>query len=53
MFCNNEQLNDIYYNGTIVEWQAIKKAEFWNVLEKGPECIPATVVHCTDGDVEI
>ena len=40
-------LTDITYQGTMVQWEAISKASTWN------QDIPATVVHCTDGVVEI
>ena len=44
-FCSN--LNTIRYDGTIAQWEAIKKGEQWNKMAK------AEVVHCTDGDVKI
>ena len=40
-------LADIRYNGTIEQWQKIKLENTWN------KDIPSTIVHCTDGDVEI
>ena len=42
-----ESLFSITYQGTIAQWKEIKFGEDWN------EEIPARVVHCTDGDVEI
>jgi hypothetical protein len=43
--CNT--LENIQFKGTIAAWEAIKKEEDWNYG------VPAIVVHCTDGDVEI
>lgn len=40
-------LNTIYYSGTVSEWNNIDKHSTWN------EGVPATVVHCTDGDVTL
>ena len=40
-------LTNITYRGTIAQWNAIEKGEFWN------SNVPATVVHCSDGDVAI
>ena len=40
-------LETIEYAGTMAEWNQIEKGEGWN------DGIPATVVHCTDGDVPI
>lgn len=40
-------LTTIYYEGTISQWQSIKKAEEWNID------VPANLIHCTDGDVEL
>jgi len=40
-------LETITYNGTIEEWNAIAKKSQWN------QDIPATVVHCSDGDANI
>ena len=41
------KLTDIYYNGTIAQWNTITKGPGWN------DNTPATVVHCTDGDTPI
>ncbi len=40
-------LTDIMYNGTIAEWESIRKNEGWN------EGLKATYVRCTDGMVSI
>ena len=40
-------LSSISYTGTISQWNAITKVSGWNSR------VPATVVHCTDGDVPI
>jgi hypothetical protein len=37
------KLNDIYYDGTKAEWDKIEKINL----------IGVTVVHCTDGDVQL
>ena len=44
-FCSS--LKTITYNGTKDQWEEIEKGQNWN---KG---VPAKVVHCFDGDVEI
>ena len=44
-FC--ESLTTISYTGTTAQWNAITKG--WNWHNK----VPATVVHCTDGDAPI
>ncbi|MBE6621304.1 MAG: hypothetical protein E7625_08120 [Ruminococcaceae bacterium] len=44
-WCSN--LNSMTYEGTMAQWKAIEKNEGWN------EGVPATVVHCTDGDVPL
>lgn len=41
------RLETIRFAGTMAQWEAIEKGEGWN------EGIPATVVHCTDGDVPL
>lgn len=43
--CTN--LTNIIYNGTMNQWNALSKGYYWN------SDMPATVVHCTDGDVAI
>lgn len=40
-------LSEITYNGTMAQWQNISKDENWKYN------VPATVVHCSDGDVAI
>ena len=40
-------LSSISYTGTIAQWNAITKETKWN------SGVPATVVHCTDGDAPI
>ena len=44
---NNYKLTDIYYDGTIAQWNAITKADGWHGT------MPAKVIHCTDGDCNI
>ena len=46
-FKNCHSLVSITYVGTMEQWNTIDKGEQWN------DNIPALVVHCTDGDVEI
>jgi hypothetical protein len=46
-FARCESLFSITYQGTIAQWKEIEFGEDWN------EEIPAKVVHCTDGDLEI
>ena len=45
MWC--KRLNSLYYNGTIAQWNIITKGSYWNFE------VPATHVHCTDGDVAL
>ena len=40
-------LSSITYVGTIAQWNAISKESYWH------QSVPATVVHCTDGDAPI
>ena len=42
-----KSLTSITFQGTMAQWNEIELDEDWN---KG---VPAKVVHCTDGDVEI
>lgn len=44
-YCTN--LTAISFDGTKSEWNAIEKGEWWN------RTVPATVVHCSDGDVPL
>ena len=46
-FADCMSLNNIYFNGTKAQWNAISKGSDWNYN------VPATVVTCTDGTVEI
>ena len=47
-FADCHALASITYNGTMAQWKEIEfAADDWNYG------VPATVVHCTDGDVEI
>lgn len=46
-FARSSSLSNITFKGTIEEWAAITKEENWN------SNIPATVVHCSDGDVTL
>lgn len=43
--CTN--LSNITYNGTMDQWTALNKLVGWRTD------VPATVVHCTDGDISI
>lgn len=42
-----KSLTSITFNGTKAQWEKIQLVSGWN------ESLPTTVVHCTDGDVEI
>lgn len=44
-------LKNIIFNGTMSEWNQIEKAKHWT--GEGEDLIAASVVHCSDGDVEI
>ena len=46
-FTGCESMTSITFQGTIAQWKKIELYEDWNAG------VPATVVHCTDGDVEI
>ena len=46
-FSGCRSLTDIIYRGTIEQWKAIDKGGFWKTG------VPATVVHCIDGDTPI
>lgn len=43
--CKN--LENISFSGKKDQWKAVSKGGFWN------DGVPATVVHCSDGDIEI
>ena len=45
--CRCEMLTDIRFRGTIAQWRKIELGNNWN------DEVPAKVVRCTDGDVEI
>ena len=47
--CGN--LENITFDGTKAQWNAISLGVNWN--GNGSYIIPATVVHCTDGDIAI
>lgn len=40
-------LTDIYYDGTVSEWNALAKGTRWDAN------IESYTIHCTDGDIEI
>lgn len=44
-FCS--KLKDVYFEGTVKEWNAIEKGKDLNKNS------PLTVIHCSDGDVEV
>ena len=46
-FCGCKSLTDITFQGTIAQWNKIKLKDNWK------DEVPATVVHCTDGDGEM
>ena len=46
-FKNCSNLRNITYNGAKTQWNAISKGQNWN------QNVPATVVHCSDGDTPI
>ena len=46
-FADGKSLKSITFVGTKSEWKAIEKGADWN------ENVPATVVHCSDGDVAV
>ena len=52
LFTNCKNLTYIHYDGTTSEWETIKKENNW-AYTFYLEPIPATVVHCSNGDVEI
>lgn len=45
LYCKS--LNSITYQGTKAQWEEIELGSSWN------KEVPAKVIHCTDGDVEI
>ena len=40
-------LTSMAFNGTIAQWKGIELGDEWN------DYVPARVIHCTDGEVEI
>jgi hypothetical protein len=46
-FIGCRYLTTISYTGTIAQWNTITKRNYWH------NSVPATVVHCTDGDARI
>ena len=46
-FYDCTSLTSITYSGTIAQYNAITKGDRWH------NGVPATVVHCTDGDAPI
>lgn len=46
-FCDCSSLSNITFGGTMEQWGLITLGSDWNLN------VPATVVHCTDGDVAI
>ena len=46
-FRNCTGLTNITFNGTKSQWNSITKGRNWN------ENVPASVVHCSDGDVTL
>ena len=46
VFFKMSSLNTINYAGTIAEWEKITKGEDWNWA------VPASKIHCIDGDVD-
>lgn len=46
-FQANSNLTNITYNGTKAQWRQVSLGAAWHLR------VPATVVHCTDGDVAI
>ena len=46
-FISCRNLTSITYTGTITQWNNITKGSYWH------KNVPATVVHCTDGDAPI
>jgi hypothetical protein len=46
-FYNCTSLRSITFEGTVAEWKAISIETYWNYD------VPATVVHCIDGNITI
>ena len=48
-----ENLTNIVFMGTMEQWKTISKWHHYNGVGEWNDGLPATVVHCTDGDVPI
>ena len=46
-FCKNSSLTSVTFNGTKSQWNSITKEPGWCIYS------PITVVHCTDGDINL
>lgn len=52
----NSTIQELTYEGTIAEFEAIEKVAKWNVYYTSPrygDYKSVTVVHCTDGDLSV
>ncbi len=47
IFAECSELKDIYYDGTVAQWQALTEKSGWS-SRISPEC----VLHCNDGDIK-
>lgn len=50
-FANCTSLTTINYEGTIKQWNSIKKETHWDI--GGFQSTPIEVIHCADGDIEM
>lgn len=46
-FTNCKSLAEIRFSGTVAQWEAVEKDDDWNYG------VPATAVHCADGDARL
>ncbi len=46
-FLGCENLVELRYEGSMTQWNNIKKCQFWN------RYVPATVVYCIDGEIQL
>ena len=46
-FYDCKALTNIIFQGTIAQWEVVSLGDSWN------KNVPATVIHCTDGDVAL
>ena len=46
-FANCKSLTEIRFGGTVAQWEAVEKDDDWNYG------VPATAVHCADGDARL